>query len=323
MDFLIREVKLRDLEDLHHLAFQFDLSNFPRKKSLIIKKIKKSQASFKKELPKEERNYIFVLENKKTKKVIGASQILTKCKKKRYLYLKKGRNEILHLYRHTKDRHELGGLILDKKWRKGKERLGAQIGLVRFLYIFLFKKEFEDIMEVGLTSIIKNKKSDFWRETGFKLFDLDFEEGLRILRKNPLAFFSLFPKDYQVSLKKLSKKGKRCLKEVHHQTLPAYKALMRMGFKESGLYHLLDGGLFVESDPKKLKFFKKINRVSFEITEGGKGNSYLIAQQNDHGFFATKVKGSLKKKKLLVSSIPENFVKNKSLMALDLRRRKK
>ena len=173
----------------------------PDNRFKLENKIQISKESFKQNLPKAERNYLFVLEDRKSKKVIGSSQILSYFGEHRSLcyFLKtKGKEKFLQLGRIKIGRHQVGGLILHPDYRRSPDNFGLQISAARFLYIKTFSKEFSELIEVSLTAPVHKGQNYFWRETGSKYLQMNYLSALKIFQKDRLNFFFSFSKKSQI-----------------------------------------------------------------------------------------------------------------------------
>lgn len=308
MRFLIREANFKDRDYLLSLAKSFPLCSLPGNKAKLEEKIQTSKDSFNQTLPKKNRNYIFILEDKKEKKVIGSSQILSyfgKNKSLCYTLKKKEGKSYLKLDTIKTGRHQIGGLILHPDYRNFPEKLGLQIALVRFLYMTTFSKEFSPLLEVSLTSTIHGTKNHFWKETGLKHLKMNYNLALKNFQKNRLQFFSLFPIDLKINLDKLSSKAKNYLIQVHPQTLPVYKGLLKRGFCKTKHHHVLDGGIYLEAFWEKLSFLTEVRSLYIKKDKSIKKlSSFLLSQQTKKGFFCTQVKGEIQRDFLLIKSFP-------------------
>lgn len=319
MRFVIRSADFKDREDLLELTKYFPLCSLPNNKSKLNKKIQISKKSFQQILPKKDRNYLFVLEDKKENKVIGSSQILSYFGPKQSLcyFLKKEKDHpYLNLEKMKAGRHQIGGLILHPKYRKSQDLLGLQIGLIRFLYIKTFSKAFSPIIEVSLTAPIEGRENQFWKETGRKHLKITYDFAFKTLQTNRLQFLSFFPKNLKISLNQLSLKAKSYMEQVHPQTLPVYEGLLKRGFYKTKRYHVLDGGIYLEAFWKELPFLKKTKKYLLKKGKVIKPSFFLLSQQTEQGFFCTRVKGEIKKQNLQVSRIPKEFEEGKKVLAL-------
>ena len=320
MRFLIREADFKDRKDLLELARCFPLCSLPADRFKLENKIQLSKESFKQNLSKVERSYLFVLEDRKSKKVIGSSQILSYFGEHRSLcyFLKtKGRKKFLQLGQIKTGRHQMGGLILHPDYRRSPENLGLQISAARFLYIKTFSKEFSELIEVSLTAPVHKNQNHFWSETGSKYLKMDYSSSLRIFQKNRLKFFSLFPKQLKLNLTRLSSGARKCLEQVHLQTLPVYRGLLKRGFCKTRHHHVLDGGIYLEALGKNISFLKKARGKLIKRNPlAKKTGSFLLSQQTKEGFFCTQTEGEIKKENLFIKSLPPGFEENKKIWIL-------
>ena len=301
------------------LARYFPLCSLPNSRSKLEKKIQISQESFKQTLPEEDRNYLFVLEDKQEKKIIGSSQILSYFGANQSLcyFLEEKEKELyLKLDSIKTGRHQIGGLILHPDYRRSQAALGLQIGLVRFLYIKTFPQEFSSIIEVSLTAPIHKGKNHFWEETGQKHLKMDYSLALKNFQDNRPQFFSLFPENLKISFSQLSSKAKNYLKQVHPQTLPVYKGLLKRGFYKTKHYHVLDGGIYLEVHWDKLSFLKKTKKPFLKKEAGDKASCFLLSQQTKQGFFCCQIRGIIKNRYLLVKTFPKEFEEGKQALVL-------
>jgi arginine N-succinyltransferase len=166
MSFIIRGVQHEDAHQLFELAKQFNLLNLPGDKKVLGEKIDRSMQSFEGSLPKEKSEYLFVLEDIEEKAIVGSSLVLAKhgtdevphsffkILKRNHFSEDLGIGFIHHVLRFQLDLDgptEIGGLLVDKSYRRRPERLGKQISLSRFLYIALHPEQFEDRILCELT----------------------------------------------------------------------------------------------------------------------------------------------------------------------------
>lgn len=315
MRYFIRPAQLKDIPEILSLTRHFPLCSLPSNKAKLKEKIQISQESFCKTLKFSDRNYIFVLEDRKKKQVIGSSQILSYFGAKRSIcyHLNKSSLKIKQV---TEGRHQIGGLILNPQYRKSKESLGLQIGMARFLYIKSHPKDFSKIIEVSLTAPIQDKKNPFWRETGAKILNKNYLSALKAFQKNREEFLKSFPKNLKIKLKNLSPKAQLCLNTVHPQTLPVYKGLLKRGFRKTQYYHLLDGGMYLEANWRRLKFLKQAQSLKVKYQNPVKAEDYFIAQQKKKTFICVKLQAQkqgasliLKKNSLLEEGKPAAALK--------------
>ena len=149
--YVIRNACLSDIDALMRLASILDTFNLPNEKSEVAKLLSLSDASFEGKISKSEnREYVFVMEDRVSQRIVGTSQIIAQhgTKHAPHVFF-----EVAHIehYSNTIDRHfkhqvlrlgfnydgptEMGGLVLDPDYRGAKEKLGRQLSFVRFLFL--------------------------------------------------------------------------------------------------------------------------------------------------------------------------------------------
>ena len=320
IQYILRPAQEKDLSDLLVLARSFPLYNLPSYKKFLKKKLELSEQSFQKKQAPFERNYIFVLEDLKLKKVIGSCQILSFSHKNRsYCYLLENKQS-LKLVSVKEKRHQLGGLILNPKHHASKEKFGLQLGTIRFLYMKNNDKDFSKTLEVSLTSPFQKKENPFWMETGAKHLKQNYLQALNLYRNAPDSLLKKLPKDFKVDLKSLSEEARLCLQTVHPQTFSAYKGLLKRGFQYNQRHHLLDGGLYLES--KTAPLLKKIENLKLKFEKPKKPDFFLIGKTNSkqtpEAFLGTRVKGE-KKGTLLKIEKQAFFKEGERILSLSLK----
>jgi len=312
----MREVQIKDLDSLLQLSRSFSLYNLSNNKLLLKKKIEISQKSFLKKISAFKRNYCFILEDLKLKKIIGSSQILSfSGQQYSHCYLWKKDSSFLELTQVKTKRHQLGGLILEKAYRASPESLGFQIGVGRFLYVKLHAKDFFDFFEASLTSPFQEKNQPFWLETGAKYLKQDYPQALRTYRDNYSFFIKHLPENLKVSISSLSPPAQSCLSLVHPKTLPAYKGLLKKNFYPRRRHHLLDGAIYLEN--KGFTFLRKIKKYRLKFENKIQGFYFLMGQKTKKGFICSKVQAQKQGQFLKITKTPF-FTEGEEIVALSM-----
>lgn len=257
MSFVVREVRFEDLAQLMDLARQFSLLNLPADKKVLSDKINRSIQSFKGELAKPQSEYLFVMEDTEENLVVGSSLIMAK----------HGTDEIPHSYFKVLERNhvsqdlgmgfihkvlrfqmdtdgptEIGGLLVDKLYRKRPEKLGKQISLSRFLYMAMHRDRFEDRVLCELTPpLTEEGRSEFWEALGRRFTGLPYQEADLLSQQNKEFIRSLFPEE-DIYLCLLDAKARLVLGRVGEETKPAQHLLESIGFRYVEDVDPFDGG---------------------------------------------------------------------------------
>ena len=257
MSFIVRPVRHDDLQQLNDLVKQFNLLNLPANKQVLAEKIEVSMQAFGGKLSKAESEYLFVLEDIEANMVVGSSLIMAKhgSEEKPHNYFKIIKrnhysddlgigfiHQILRFQLDTDGPTEIGGLLVDKIYRKRPEKLGKQISLTRFLYIGLFPERFEDRVLCELTPPhLDEGRSEFWEALGRRFTGLPYQEADLLSQTNKEFISSLFPEE-DIYMCLLDAKARSVLGRVAEQTKPAQHLLESIGFEYLEEVDPFDGG---------------------------------------------------------------------------------
>lgn len=257
MSFIVRAVRHDDINQLVDLAKQFNLLNLPGDKKVLAEKIDRSEQSFAGELPKHKSEYLFVLEDTEEDLVIGSSLILAKHGNDEtphsfFKVLKRDHfsqdlgigfiHQVLRFQLDTDGPTEIGGLLVDKAYRRRPERLGKQISLTRFLYVALHPERFEDRILCELTPpLTEEGRSEFWEALGRRFTGLPYQEADLLSQSHKEFIESLFPED-DIYLCLLDAKARLVLGRVGEATKPAQHLLESIGFEYLDEVDPFDGG---------------------------------------------------------------------------------
>ncbi len=255
--FILRSARMDDLKDLRDLASQFSLLNLPADKKILGEKIERSMGSFGGELPKHEAEYLFVCEDLETETIVGSSLILAKHGTEdipHYYFRITKRNrfsddlgvgfihQVLQFKEDTDGPTEVGGLLIDRAYRRRPEKLGKQISLVRFLYMGMFPQEFEKRVLCELTPPLgEGGRSEFWEALGRRFTGLPYQEADLISQRNKEFISSLFPEE-DIYLALLDSRARVDLGRVGQETRPAQHLLESIGFEYLNEVDPFDGG---------------------------------------------------------------------------------
>lgn len=257
MSFVVRSVRREDLPQLFDLAKQFNLLNLPGDRKVLAEKIDRSEKSFTGRLKKAQSEYLFVLEDVGEKAIVGSSLIMAK----------HGTDEIPHSYFKIHKRNhfsqdlgigfihqtlrfqldndgptEIGGLLVDKSYRRRPERLGKQISLSRFLYIGLHPERFESRVLCELTPPLTDEnRSEFWEALGRRFTGLNYQEADLLSQSHKEFIESLFPEE-DIYLCLLDSKARTVIGRVGESTKPAQHLLESIGFEYLEEVDPFDGG---------------------------------------------------------------------------------
>jgi arginine N-succinyltransferase len=312
--FRIRNVKESDLEDIYELSKLQVFINLPANQEKLRKIIVNSIASFKSPSKQLENNYfLFALEDISKKKVIGVSMIHGKhgTDAEPHFYLRVSREHkfsttintgfihgTLKLGTESNGWSEIGGLILDPKYRGNELKLGKQLSFVRFLYITNHPELFTKNIHCELMPPFDEEgKSPLWEAIGRRFMNMNYDDADRLSRENKEFILSLYPSDtiYETLL---PLHARNAIGKVGKSTQPVKKMLESIGFKYMNEVDPFDGGphyrcLQTEIKPIKERYSGKLN-TDFDKSKDSR--SLLVRDtESDDLFSAFITKGYIDK----------------------------
>ena len=272
MSFIVRPAEIKDISQLVDLAKQFNLLNLPGDKKVLTQKVETSIQSFSGELAKNKSEYLFVIEDIEEQAVVGSSLILAKHgtdEIPHYFFKILKRNhfsedlgtgfihQVLRFQLDTDGPTEIGGLLVDKAYRRRPEKLGKQISLSRFVFMGLNLDRFEDRVLCELTPpLTEEGRSEFWEALGRRFTGLPYQEADFLSQTHKEFIQSLFPED-DIYLALLDSKARLVLGRVGEATKPAQHLLENIGFTYLEEVDPFDGGPHYGCKTKEILPIKK------------------------------------------------------------------
>ncbi|MCB0386777.1 MAG: arginine N-succinyltransferase, partial [Bdellovibrionales bacterium] len=201
----------KDVQALYELARQFTLLNLPADKKALTRKVELSGESFRGKREKRDAEYIFVVEDVENGFIAASSQVLAKNgipKSPNYSFevLKKERfsqelgigfiHQILRLKVNEDGGTELGGLVVDRGYRRRPEKVGKIASLTRFAFIALNRERFEDDLHSEMAPPLTDEgRSEFWESLGRRFTGMPYKEADLLSQQNNNFIRSLFPEE--------------------------------------------------------------------------------------------------------------------------------
>jgi arginine N-succinyltransferase len=257
VSFIVRPAQREDLSQLLELARQFTLLNLPAEKRAIEIKIERSTGSFAGDLSRAEAEYLFVAVDTENGDLAGSSLVLAKngtptSPNFSFRVLKKERfsrdlgigfiHQILRLRANTDGPTEVGGLVVDRSYRRRPEKVGRLISLSRFIYIGMHLNSFEDELHSEMAPpLTEEGRSEFWEALGRRFTGMPYKEADQISSQNNGFIQSLFPEE-DIYLCLLDSKARLVLGRVGEETQAALHILNKIGFKYKEEVDPFDGG---------------------------------------------------------------------------------
>jgi arginine N-succinyltransferase len=276
MSFIVRQVHSEDLDQLTDLAKQFHLLNLPGEKKVLAQKIQKSVESFRGERNKADAEYLFVLVDVEENLIVGSALVMGKHGTEEvphnyFKILKRNHysedlgigfiHQVLRFQMDLDGPSEIGGLLVDKIYRRRPEKLGKQISLSRFLYVAIHPEKFENRILCELTPpLTDDNRSEFWEALGRRFTGLPYQEADLLSQTHKEFISSLFPTE-DIYLALLDSRARLVLGRVGEQTKPAQHLLESIGFEYLEEVDPFDGGPHFGADVQDIAVVHQGKRV--------------------------------------------------------------
>jgi arginine N-succinyltransferase len=255
--FRIRQSYREDVDQVLAVAEHLDTVNLPADRGHIEGILDRSERSFAAELPEVEREFLFVLEDLKKRRIIGTSMIYAQHGTRRapHIFFRVENDE---RYSMTLDKHfvhqtlrigynyngptEIGGLILLPEYRRTTESLGKALSYVRFLFIRMHRPLFRDkVLSELLPPLDPDGQSKLWEALGRKFTGLSYQEADLLSKDNKEFIHALFPDD-PIHTELLPDDVRALIGQVGAETKAVEAMLRRIGFEYAGQIDPFDGG---------------------------------------------------------------------------------
>jgi len=313
--YTLRSASLDDLDDLYELSQLMLFINLPPDRDIIKSKIESSIRSFTK--PSKnlwENYYLFVLDDVRAKKIIGASMIHAQHgteDEPHYYFSVSQENKFsktlntgfihgtLKLGLDTNGPSEIGGLILHPEFRKSDKKLGKQLSFVRFLYMGMNKNRFKENIHSELMPPFDSEgHAPLWEAIGRRFLNMEYHDADILSRSNKEFILNLFPAD-TIYLTLLPIEARNAVGKVGESTIPVKKMLEGIGFKYTNEVDPFDGGPHYRANMKDIKPIKEMFECEVLIRDSiiKSDKTFILTSLpvTDGGFKAAYISGNFNK----------------------------
>ncbi|HUJ24672.1 MAG TPA: arginine N-succinyltransferase [Myxococcales bacterium] len=274
--YVIRDVQRSDLPGLKKLASELDTVNLPNDEKELGSIVEKSARSFDGRIRDPfEREYLFVMEDARSGKVIGSSLIIAQHGTRDAPHIFFDVYEKEH-YSHSVDKHfrhrvlsigynfdgptEIGGLVVDPQFR-GQGKPGKQLSYVRFLYVAMHRQRFRDRILVELLPRLEDDgRSPLWEALGRKFTGLSYQEADRLSRENKEFIQQLFPPG-EIYASIFTQKIQDAIGEVGPESVGAKTMLTKIGFRSDERIDPFDGGPHYSAPTELIEPIRRFRRA--------------------------------------------------------------
>lgn len=317
--FLIRSVKKSDYQDLLALARELNTVNLPGNADDIRKMIRRSEQSFSGKIPHDSPHaqYLFVMENTRTGRAIGTSKIHARhgTVQKPHVYFQVGyenmaskslqvrfKRKVYRLRWDTKGYTEIGGLVLQPRYRKHKAHLGRQLSLIRFILMRAHPSWFCRRVIAELLPPLPGGRSRLWDFYGYQLTRIPYHQADRLSYHNKEFILKLFPKtDLYHDL--LPRDVQQDMEQTGPGSTAAKHSLERIGFRYAQQIDPFDGGPYYVASRVAISVYRKTQRKRFGgMAQSIDGREQLVFTEAKDGIRALLTPTRLIKKSLYLPS---------------------
>ena len=319
-EFLIRQVKPKDIPALNALARTLFFANLPKDPAEMEEKVHRSIRSFKnKNQQGEIPEFFFVLVDN-TDTLLGTSLILSKhgTPEDPHTYFQTERvehfseelhsgviHETLNLRFEEDGPTEIGGLIIEKILRQHPRKLGKSLSFVRFNFMKRFPQTFQtEILAEMMAPVSPTGENVLWEAVGRNFTNLSYGEADKFSLKHKEMIRSLFPKT-PIYLTLLAPDVRHSIGEVGKATIPAKKLLESQGFRYTGQLDPFDGGPHLRCKLKDIAAVKAT--VELKDYKDKDLSNGLISFGKDSDFYAIPTPTAKNLKDLADQNVPSIF----------------
>lgn len=280
--FRIRQSYREDVEQVLAVAEHLDTVNLPHDRAVIEAILDRSEKSFAGELPQQDLEFLFVLEDLEKKRIIGTSIIYAQHGTKRapHIFFRVENDE---RYSVTLDRYfvhrtlrigynyngptEIGGLILLPEYRA--HNLGKALSYVRFLFMRMHRPWFRNqVLSELLPPLEPDGTSKLWEALGRRFTGLTYQEADRVSKDNKEFIHALFPDD-PIHLELLPDEVQSIIGQVGDETRGVEKMLRRIGFDYAEQIDPFDGGPHFIANTDEITIIRDAEELVVQAEGGG------------------------------------------------------
>lgn len=278
--FRIRQSYREDVDQVLAVAEHLDTVNLPANREVIQTILDASEKSFRAEVEPKDREFLFVLEDMKAKRIIGTSIIYAQHGTRRapHIFFRVEQDE---RYSMTLDKYfvhqtlrigynydgptEIGGLILLPEYRRNAESLGKALSFVRFLFIRMHREWFRDkVLSELLPPLEADGASKLWEALGRKFTGLNYQDADLISKDNKEFISALFPDD-PIHTELLPDDVRALIGQVGPDTKGVEVMLRRIGFEYAGQIDPFDGGPHFSAVTDSISVVRNATRANVRV----------------------------------------------------------
>lgn len=290
--FLYRPIAAADLDGLVALTRGIvgGLTSLPPDGDYLRERIDESLRAFSPLVRRPgPEQYLFVLEDLATRRIVGTSGIIARVggfepfysyerRIERYAHAPLGidrRFEVLHLRELHRGPTEIGALFLDPAFRR--DGLGRFLSLARFLFIGAFPQRFDGTVIAEMRGFLDPAgRSPFWEAVGRKFFGHEFYTADVLSGLGNKAFIADLMPRHPLYVPLLPPEVQAVIGQVHHETRPALALLLSEGFEPTQEVDIFDAGPQVRAPVAAIRSIRLRQTVPVRAGEPPPGSKMYV-----------------------------------------------
>lgn len=307
---ILREIAGGDLDALVALAEQLDSMNLPSDRAFLADRIARSERSFAGEIEDwRDGIYVFALEDTEARRCVGTSSIIAKLGRPGapYFWLavtseERRSNEPERRFVHTKLQlrstedgpTEIGGIILDAKYRRHPAKCGKALSIGRFAFISWHPGRFErEVIAEMLSPFDQTGKNLLWEAFGAKFTGLTYREADHLSARTKQFIADLFPRD-PVYTTLFPPEVQTAIGQPNESALAALRILEKIGFRNLKQVDPFDGGPYYGAARDAISCISDRRTLVLPGAPASQAEAselplVLVSAEGRHGFRATVV----------------------------------
>jgi len=301
---VVRPVVKSDHEEILALAKEagIGMTSLPPDAKVLEAKIARSISSINgKAETKKDEAFLFVLEDTKTKKLVGTCGVVSHVGIKHPFYSYKlstivqasddmgvySLQRVLHMVNDYTGASEIGSLFLLPAYRR--DGIGRFLSRCRYIFMAEFPNLFSDIVISEIRGVQdEDGESPFYKNLAQHFFQMDFKRADFINATKGGQFISdLMPK-YPIYVNLLDPKAQAVIAKPFHASRPAMQLLEAEGFRNQGYIDVFDAGPTMQAELSQIRTVRKSKRLPvLEIKPVSAKPNYIVGNTEFVGFRIT------------------------------------
>ncbi len=151
------------------------------------------------------------------------------------------------------------------EYRRNRDKLGMQISYIRFLFIAMHRRDFQNhVLAELLPPLEDDGTSHLWEAVGRHFTGMSYREADRLSRRNKEFIRGLFPHG-EIYASLLPEAAQRVIGEVGRETKGVAKLLERIGFRYVDRVDPFDGGPHFAAPTDEISLIENAEGTTLEV----------------------------------------------------------